>query len=222
MNTVRLYFIKHRDERDLAQIDTMLEEQWLSELSSQKQASIRRLLFYRNRMTSLSGLRLLNICAQDEGLENFKLSDVQYPEAGKPFWENNNVFYDFNISHSGNFILVAASTTLKVGIDVEEIRPLKRLSFKRVMSADELVQIQQRPILFFDLWSKKEAVVKAANTVGLACMSDVKLKQDVAMLDGKTWYLKSVDLDKQYAINLASSDPADELIVKQLQLADLK
>ena len=222
MNTVRLYFIKHRDESDLAHIDTMLEEQWLSELSSQKQASIRRLLFYRNRMTSLSGLRLLNICAQDEGLESFKLSDVQYPEAGKPFWENNNAFYDFNISHSGSFILVAASTTLKVGIDVEEIRPLKRISFKRVMSANELVQIQQRPGLFFDLWSKKEAVVKAANTVGLACMSDVKLKQDVAILDGKTWYLKSVDLDKQYAINLASSDPADELIVKQLQLADLK
>ena len=221
MNSVRLYYIKHQGENDLRQLDTMLEEQWLSALSLQKKASIQRLLFYRDRMTSLSGLRLLNICAQDEGLENFKLNDVQYPDTGKPFWENNNGFYDFNISHSGNFILIAASTTIKIGVDVEEIRQLKQLNFKRVMSHKELVKIQQRPVLFFDLWSKKEAVVKAANTVGLARMSDVKLKQDVAMLDGKTWYLKSIDLDEQYAINMASSDPVGELIVKQLQLVDL-
>ena len=221
MNSVRLYYIKHQGEHDLAQIDTMLEEQWLSELSLKKRASIQRLLFYRNRMNSLSGLRLLNICAQDEGLEKFKLSDVQHPHTGKPFWENNSGFYDFNISHSGNFILIVASTTLKVGVDVEAIRQLKYLSFKRVMSQKELVQIQQRPVLFFDLWSKKEAVIKAANTVGLARMSDVKLKQDMAMLDEETWCLKRIDLDKHYAINMASSSPVDELIVKQLQLVDL-
>ena len=173
-------------------------------------------------MASLSGLRLLNMCAQDEGIKNFKLSDVQYPETGKPFWKNNNEFYDFNISHSGNFILITASTTLRVGVDVEKIRQLKRLGFKMVMSQNELEKIQQTPVLFFDLWSKKEAVVKAANTVGLARMSNVKLKQDVATLDEETWCLKRIDLDDQYAINMATSEPVEKLIVKQLQLVDLK
>jgi len=86
MNSVRLYYIKHQGESDLAQIDSLRMEQWLSELSIHKQASIQRLLHYQNRVTSLLALRLLSLCAQDEGIRDFKLSDVQYPDTGKPLW----------------------------------------------------------------------------------------------------------------------------------------
>ncbi len=220
MNNVRLYYIKHQGEDELAQVDVLRVEQWLSLLSSQKQASIQRLLHYPHRLTSLLGLRLLNLCAQDEGIKNFKLSDVLYPDKGKPYWDTNDCF-DFNISHSGSFILIITSTTLKVGVDVEAIRQLKYLNFKMVMSADELLEIQQTPQCFFNLWSKKEAVVKAANTVGLARMRDVRLNEDSAMLDEKQWFLKSIELDDQYAINIATSKVVDKLIVKQIQLKDL-
>jgi len=205
MNSIRLYYIKHQGDNDLAKIDAIQVEQWLSALSGQKQASIQRLLHYRNRVTSLAAQRLLHLCAQDEGINNFKLSDVQYPDTGKPFWKNNKT-----------------SATLKVGVDVEQIRLLKRLSFKRVMSADELADIEKTPALFFDLWSKKEAVVKAADTVGLARMSDVSLKQNMAVLDEQQWFLKSINLDDQYAVNLATSKVVDELIVKQIQIKNLK
>ncbi len=77
-------------------------------------------------------------------------------------------------------------------------------------------------MLFFDLWSKKEAVVKAADTVGLARMSDVSLKQNMAVLDEEQWFLKSINLDDQYAINMATSKAVDELIVKQIQIKNLK
>jgi len=222
MNSIRLYYIKHQGDNDLAKIDAIQVEQWLSALSGQKQASIQRLLHYRNRVTSLAAQRLLHLCAQDEGINNFKLSDVQYPDTGKPFWKNNKNYFDFNISHSGNLIVIAASATLKVGVDVEQIRLLKRLSFKRVMSADELADIEKTPELFFDLWSKKEAVVKAADTVGLARMSDVSLKQNMAVLDEQQWFLKSINLDEQYATNLATSKAVDELIVKQIKINNLK
>ncbi len=222
MNSVRLYYIKHQGEHDLAQIDAARMEQWLLALSTQKRASIQRLLHYQNRMTSLLGLRLLNQYVQDEGIEDFTLNDVQYPDTGKPFWIGNSDRFDFNISHSGHFILIAASTTSKVGVDVEEIKPLKRLNFKTVMSSKELIDIKQAPALFFDLWSKKEAVVKAANTVGLARMRDVNLKQNKAVLDEKVWFLKNLELDAQYAINLAASKVVDELIVKQIQIQNLK
>ncbi len=221
MNSVRLYYIKHQGESDLAQIDALRMEQWLSELSNHKQASIQRLLHYQNRVTSLLALRLLSLCAQDEGIRSFKLSDVQYPDTGKPFWENNN-YFDFNISHSGNLIVITTSATLKVGVDVEQIRQLKRLNFKMLMSSDELAEIKKTPVLFFELWSKKEAVVKAADTVGLARMSDVCLKQSMATLDEERWFLHSINLDNQYAVNMATSKVVDELIVKQIQLKHLK
>ena len=77
-------------------------------------------------------------------------------------------------------------------------------------------------MLFFDLWSKKEAVVKAADTVGLARMSDVSLKQNMAVLDEEQWFLKSINLDDQYAVNMATSKVVDELIVKKIQIKNLK
>lgn len=222
MNSVRLYYIKHQGENDLAQMGVNTVENWLQQLSEQKRSSVLRLVHMKNRLTSLIGLQLLDSCAQVDGVEGFNLCDVQYPEAGKPFWKHDNIFYDFNISHSGNFILVAASRSLKVGVDVEEIRELNRLNFKMVLSEDELEKIQQTPASFFELWSKKEAVVKAANTAGLARMRDVKLNQQIATLDDTQWHLKNISLDDSYAINLATSAPVDDLIVQQIPLTSLK
>ncbi len=221
MNNARLYYIKHQGENELTDIAAARVKQWLSLLSRQKQASIQRLLHYPNRITSLLGLRLLSLCAQDEGIRSFKLNDVQYPDKGKPFWKSDNDCFDFNISHSGNFILIITSKTLKVGVDVEAIRKLKYLNFKMVLSADELLEIKQTPLCFFDLWSKKEAVVKAADTIGLARMRDVSLNEDIAILDEAQWFLKNIKLDNQYAINMATSKIVDDLIVKQIRLEDL-
>ncbi len=221
MNSVRLYYIKHAGESDLAQIGPMIVEQWIASLSIQKQDAIQRLLHHRSQVNSLAGLRLLKMCAVDSDISNFNLKDIEYPEAGKPIWKNKSDFFDFNISHSGNFILVISSQSALVGIDVEKIKELKRLNFKMVMSSQELAQIQKQPVLFFDLWSKKEAVVKAADTIGLARMSDVKLQVDSAALDEKKWHLKTISLDDAYVINLATSKPIDKVILKQLQLTQL-
>lgn len=230
MNSVRLYYIRHNGESDLAQLDKESVGQWSSELSIQKQASVQRLVHNSNRMTSLLGSRLLKMCTQHENIDNFRLSDVQYPDTGKPFWKNNNnSFFDFNISHSGNLILIAVSKTLKVGVDAEKVRELKRLTFKKVMLPEELIQIHETPDLFFELWSKKEAVVKAADTAGLARISDVFLKENQAVLDETNWCLKRIDLDERdddrcddkYAIHLATSEPVDELIIKHISIDEL-
>ena len=221
MNSVRLYYIKHAGEDDLAQLDPILIEQWTSSLSAQKRATIQRLLNHRSQVNSLAGLRLLNMCAKDEGLSDFNLNEIEYPESGKPYWKKEQRCFDFNISHSGDLILVAASQSVIVGVDVEKIKELKRLNFKMVMSAEELAKIQRKPVLFFDLWSKKEAVVKAADTIGLARMGHVKLEGDTASLDEKQWHLKTVNLDEEYVINLALSKSTDEIIVKQIKLTQL-
>ena len=229
MNSVRLYYIMHNGESDLAQINKESVSQWLSELSMRKRTSVQRLVHNSNRMTSLLGSRLLKMCVQHENIDNFRLSDVQYPLTGKPFWKNDNFFFDFNISHSGNLILIAVSKTLKVGVDAEKVRELKRLTFKKVMSSEELTQIHEKPGLFFELWSKKEAVVKAADTAGLARISDVSLKEGQAVLDETKWCLKRIDLDDRdddrrddkYAIHLATSEPVDELIIKHISIDGL-
>lgn len=220
MNSIRLYYIKHDGAVSLAQIDRAQQHLWLSELSKQKRTAVKRLVNNNGQLTSLLGLRLLRLCAQDDAVAEFRLSDLVYPESGKPVWRGKTLF-DFNISHSVNMILAVSSKTTQLGVDVEKIKTLKNLNFKRVLSARELLDIAETPELFFDFWSKKEAVVKAANTTGLARMHDVSLNEDKAVLDGSTWYLKRIELDDQYAVNMASSEPVDELIIKVFSIDEL-
>jgi len=226
MNRVRLYFARLPSDKSCDQINDALQDQWLNELSVQKRASIQRLINDKDRLSSLLGLRLLNRCARDEGISTFSLADIQYPETGKPYWLSKGTRQiDFNITHSGDVILVALSRVLKVGVDIEKIRKLKSLNYKMVMSAEELIKIQQRPELFFSLWSMKEAVVKAANTTGIRRMRDVDLDIDQATLDDASWYLeplsKLMDLEDAFSAYLATSQPVADLILKEISVDDL-
>jgi phosphopantetheinyl transferase len=226
MNRVRIYFARVPSDKSRDQINDALQNRWLHELSVQKRASIQRLINNKDRLSSLLGQRLLKRCAEDEGINDFSLADIQYPETGKPYWHSRGTHQlDFNITHSEDVILVAMSRVLKVGVDVEKIRKLKYLNFKMVMSAEELMQIRQAPELFFNLWSKKEAVVKAANTAGIIRMRDVNLDKDQAMLDDVCWHLESLsklmDLEDTFSAHLATSQPVADLILKKISVEDL-
>ena len=226
MNSVRLYYMIHKGKSNLAKVGNKQMDQWLSELSMSKRKTVQRLINSDDQIASLLASQLLKMCARDEAVDDFLLCDVNYPETGKPNWQSKQGYVlDFNISHSNQCVLVAASNTVKIGVDVEKIRELKNLSFKMVMLPDELKLIRETPNLFFALWSKKEAVVKAANTSGLSRMRDVILMEDQATLDGVDWYLNSVEtgmqIDDQYEIYLATSEPVDKLIIKNIILEDL-
>lgn len=226
MNRVRLYYINHRGKDDLAKIDGKQAEQWLSELSLIKRESVKRLLNKDDQLTSLLALRLLKECVCDEDIMGFRLHDIDYPKTGKPKWQSSQgSVIDFNISHSDKCILVAVGVGVKVGVDVERVRELTNLNFKMVMTPDELQNIRQTPKLFFELWSKKESVVKAADTKGLSRMRDVKLEGELAELDGASWHLKNIkmnaDLNDQYEAYLASSEQIDELTIKSILIENL-
>jgi len=226
MNRVRLYFARLPFDNGSVLINDPLLDRWLHELSAQKRVSIQRLINDKDRLSSLLGLRLLKLCADDEGMPEFKLADIHYPKTGKPYWKSKSAqCFDFNITHSEEVILVAMSRALKIGVDVEKIRSLKSLNFKMVLSAEELMQIQQTPALFFNLWSKKEAVVKAANTAGIVRMRDVGLDKEQAVLDGTCWHLESLSklmgIEDAYSAHLATSQPVADLILKEISLEDL-
>lgn len=232
MHKVRVYYLRLLPENSLAQIDKTLFDDWLAELLPQKKLAVQRLLHDNDRLTSMLGLRLLKKCAMDEGFNDFKLVDVCYPERAKPVWQPgrrnaSGELFDFNISHSHGLITVALSKTLKLGIDAEKIRPLQRLNFKMVLSSQELNQIKKDPALFFELWSKKEAVVKAANTAGLSRMRHVTLQpeQQAAILDERTWHLKPMaelmKANNKFAVYLATSRLPDNVLVQAFELEDL-
>ncbi|MDX1378156.1 MAG: 4'-phosphopantetheinyl transferase superfamily protein [Anaerolineales bacterium] len=75
---------------------------------------------------------------------------------------------DFNLSHSGDYALIAIARGRKVGVDVEcfrdelEIEKIARRFFSQNEN-DELMSLppDQQQIGFFNCWTRKEAYIKA-------------------------------------------------------------
>ncbi len=82
----------------------------------------------------------------------------------------------FNLSHSGDWILLAISCKREVGVDIEQMSQVEDLSLlaERVLSLEERAEFEglarpDQPRAFFRLWARKEAALKA---LGLGLIRD--------------------------------------------------
>lgn len=89
---------------------------------------------------------------------------------GKPYLHNNPEIF-FNISHGG--VMAACGLDQNpLGVDVEEIRPVKSAIWKRVLTEGEQLYLEQysgkkQDREFFRIWTLKESYAKALG-LGLA------------------------------------------------------
>lgn len=89
----------------------------------------------------------------------------RFGEHGKPFLPGGP---SFNQSHSEERIMIAVATDGRLGVDIEEIRPVKYLLglADKNFAKDEAALLHATPdperfTVFFRLWTRKEAFLKA-------------------------------------------------------------
>lgn len=145
-------------------------------------------------------------------------------EYGKPFLDRSNDFsrsknIEFNLSHSGDFALIAVAHGRKIGIDVERIRTdieledLARRNFSpREVSELMTLPLEHRTLGFFTCWTRKEAYIKTQG-LGLSLpldSFDVSLGEPAALKatrpdaqEASRWSLYSLNVESNYAAALA-------------------
>ncbi len=109
------------------------------------------------------------------GEEPARLNFPTNPQ-GKPGLEGTRL--EFNLSHSANLAVLAVTLERRVGIDVEQLRPMPeedRIA-ARFFSAPECeaflkLPAARRNAAFFSIWTRKEAYIKAIG-LGLAMPLD--------------------------------------------------
>jgi len=106
-------------------------------------------------------------------------------EWGKPSLCHPCCDLDFNISHSANRILIAVSSAGPVGVDIEKILPeppyeVALIAFSQnERAALERLPAARRGNVFYDLWTRKEALVKAMG-LGLDIeLQDIDVSPDI-------------------------------------------
>jgi 4'-phosphopantetheinyl transferase len=173
----------------------------------------RRSVIGRGYLRLLLG-RILDL--QAEGLR------IENNEFGKPGLATSQSL-QFNVSHSGEWILIAIARRRAVGVDVERIRTDLELDSiaARFFSTNECQILDSlvgpaRYEAFFACWTRKEAYVKATG-LGLSVALD---QFDVSLLpqeeprllatrnnplDASRWSFRELDISRDYAAALAAS-----------------
>jgi 4'-phosphopantetheinyl transferase len=138
---------------------------------------------------------------------------------GKPALVDHNL--EFNLSHSGDFALIAITDGRRVGIDIEQIRQgiSSQVIAQQYFSKAEVAELQALPLeqrknAFFTCWTRKEAYIKA-HGLGLSLpleSFDVSLSpSEPAMLratrpdphEAARWTLLSLEVDPRYGSAVA-------------------
>ena len=123
-----------------------------------------------------------------------------------PLWRSD---IQFNIAHSGNIVGCAFSETLKIGLDIEKIRPINLADFDYIlneMDQEYLTKAMNPYDAFFKIWTIKEAVTKAIGK-GLAIdVQQIYIYEDYAVLGEVKWYYKTLNLATDFAAHLVMDE----------------
>jgi 4'-phosphopantetheinyl transferase len=99
-----------------------------------------------------------------------KLVRFDYEPAGKPALAGESPLR-FNLSHSGDVVVVAIGLKCILGVDVEQVHPVDHMEdiARRFFHPDEAAEVlsspaSQRERAFFSCWTRKEAYLKATGS----------------------------------------------------------
>lgn len=134
---------------------------------------------------------LLDILKSRFGIQNLK--NIQQNNKGKPFVPS---LPEFNISHSGEHIIIAIMQLSKpcIGIDIQTHRPIDKSLFRKYFSEKEWMAVNRDDNYFFDLWTIKEAAIKAEGS-GMSILNNTfTIDSEVIMTNNKRLYYYNLNI----------------------------
>ena len=146
----------------------------------------------------LTSIVLLSKALYDNGCDYFKLNEIQYSDAGRPFFPDS--VFDFNISHTANCAAVVFSKDCRVGIDVEKIAEIDFSDFTDYFTDEQWEDIKSAKDKFkrfYYYWTLIESAVKADGR-GLSIISthNIKLAGRDLFIDNVQWYYNHQEFDQ--------------------------
>ena len=188
-------------------------------------ASILRYKRWQDRQATLFGkmllFRALHTNLNDSAMQKFQSQEVG--RHGKPFIAGGP---EFNISHSGDIVVLALAENGPVGIDIEEIRDVNFEDYAQqlpeITSLHKHFDAYHANNLFFDCWTRKEAVLKACGEGLLAPLEDVVLKEDSANFLETSWFTQKLLIEEGYCCHVATDQPVKQLAVEYVDLLNFQ
>ncbi|MDB5228829.1 MAG: 4-phosphopantetheinyl transferase [Bacteroidota bacterium] len=199
------------------------------------QSEIRSYKYWESAQASLLGKIILL-----HGLKELRfadsLDDLRQQAKERPFINDK---IDFNISHSGEYVIVAISGHARVGIDIEMHREIDVSLFRKYFDEDEWKEIKtssNAAKTFFKLWAIKESAIKCDGR-GVEVLSKTKVVRPLpaasrqtpqsgqttsrVICDSKEFYFRILDIEENYSCAVCSNKDL-EVILSRLPLKNME
>ena len=151
-----------------------------------------------------------------------------HSDRGKPYLTDdcNPLNLQFNLSHSENMAIVGISRDRRIGVDLEKMRPMENAEqlAERFFCASEYALLTQaipaeRDKLFFQLWTAKEAYLKATGEGISGGLNQIEISLNpLRFINFPNWYLQSfesnLDDDQNYWAAIAVEGGGENISVK--------
>lgn len=130
-------------------------------------------------------------------------AEISENEFGKPISSDGR---EFNLSHSGDWVLLALDSN-EIGCDIEKVQFVKYEDMgKFVFCENEMHRLKSSPDragAFFELWTKKEALLKCMGKGFHRGAKSVDVSGDCFDDSGKKYYMKTFNFS-DYTISVCS------------------
>ena len=184
---------------------------YLEKLPSELQEKNNKIIPWQDKHAHLFGKILLREALMYYDYTPDSLEKLQYNAFGRPYLSDK---IDFNIAHSGEFVMCAISAKVKLGIDIEQIQTIDFNDFELTMTNEQWQDIKNsiNPTRsFFKYWTIKESVIKADSRTFLIPLPDIHVKGNIVNIDNHTWYLKELNFNENYVGYLAINHKNQEI-----------
>ncbi len=164
----------------------------------------------RARQRSLLGSRLLQAGLRRAGAPDETFASLHHPAGAKP---RIGAPYEFSLAHCEGLVACAIACGSPVGIDVERMGTLTAGTSSLYLSAAERGWAGEDAARFYLLWTRKEAVAKAAGLRGLRDLRAVEIDGERATVNGEAWHTTTLDVGIGFVAQLACAfaDPIVDL-----------
>ncbi len=216
MNTILIYFTE-----STSKLSDYTFDHYLQKLPRSEQEKIKAFRRWEDAQSSLLGKMLLKKVLYDCNLGEHGLDQIQLTQFGRPYI---NSTIDFNLTHSGNYILCASTQNGRLGIDIEKINPIQLADYRSVFNAKEWDSIVNSPspkIHFYKLWTIKEAVLKAQGNGLSFPPNQVEALHTTINIEGKQWHYHTIELNENYICHLATDIICPEILLIQMNMNHL-
>jgi 4'-phosphopantetheinyl transferase len=233
-NEIHLWHVK-----DNQIIDPYLIDLYYQYMNDKERAQQKRFHFQKHKHQYLVTRALVRsvLSLYDDAIspENWEFKKNAY---GKPYINNSSVRLPlyFNISHTENLIVLAVTLDCDLGIDVEYLPRISRIdgivesffSPSEILSFKALSEEKQQQH-FFDLWTLKEAYIKACG-MGLSIPLDefsydfsdagkINIKFNDSKNDSaEAWHFWQAQPTPEHKLSLAMRKPVKTVSLSQWEI----